>query len=69
MVLKEYTLTLDMAKELSIVERNEGSKEARWYFIECDRLAKQAMKANQGVSVFRAWVSFELRAYKKAPQF
>jgi anti-repressor protein len=36
----EYFVTLDMAKELSMVERNAKGKEARQYFIECERLAK-----------------------------
>lgn len=30
---KEYYITLDMAKELSMVERNEQGKQARRYFI------------------------------------
>src|SRR5690606_23355924 len=34
---KEYALTIDMAKELSMVERNEKGKQARQYFIECER--------------------------------
>ncbi|GAM51651.1 phage antirepressor protein [bacterium endosymbiont of Mortierella elongata FMR23-6] len=34
---KEYHLTLEMAKELSMVERNEKGKQARQYFIECER--------------------------------
>lgn len=37
---KEYYLTLDMAKELAMVERNEKGKQARQYFIECERKAK-----------------------------
>lgn len=36
----EYALTLDMAKELAMVERNEKGKQARQYFIECERRAK-----------------------------
>lgn len=39
----EYALTLDMAKELSMVERTPKGKEARQYFIECERIAKDPM--------------------------
>jgi anti-repressor protein len=38
---KEYLLTIDMAKELSMVERNAKGKQARQYFIECEKQAKQ----------------------------
>ncbi|RAZ59608.1 antA/AntB antirepressor family protein [Campylobacter hyointestinalis] len=34
---KEYFITLDMAKELCMVENNERGKEARRYFIECEK--------------------------------
>lgn len=35
----EYALSLDMAKELSMVERNEKGKLARLYFIEMEKKA------------------------------
>lgn len=37
----EYHLSLGMAKELCMVERNEKGKQARQYFIECEKIAKQ----------------------------
>lgn len=37
---KEYHLSLDMAKELAMVERNDKGKQARQYFIDCERRAK-----------------------------
>ena len=33
----EYALSLDMAKELSMVERNAQGKQARQYFIDCEK--------------------------------
>jgi anti-repressor protein len=36
----EYHVSIDMAKELSMVERNARGKQARQYFIECERRAK-----------------------------
>lgn len=38
---KEYHITLDMGKELGMVERNERGKQIRKYFIECERRASQ----------------------------
>ncbi|AWY01572.1 hypothetical protein A8139_17585 [Marinomonas primoryensis] len=32
-----YFITLDMAKELAMVERNEKGKQARRYFIDCEK--------------------------------
>ena len=33
----EHYISLDMAKELSMVERNDKGKQARQYFIECEK--------------------------------
>ena len=38
----DYHLTLDMAKELAMVENNEQGRMARRYFIECERKVQQA---------------------------
>ncbi|RJE88591.1 hypothetical protein D3P07_11390 [Paenibacillus sp. 1011MAR3C5] len=35
-----YELSLDMAKEICMVENNERGRQARKYFIECERRAK-----------------------------
>jgi anti-repressor protein len=43
----DYHLSLDMAKELAMVERNEQGKAARKYFIACE---KKALEQTQDLS-------------------
>lgn len=40
----EYHLSLDMADELSMVERTPKGKQARQFFIKCKKIAQQALK-------------------------
>jgi len=45
----EYAITLDMAKELSMVERNEKGKIARKYFIACEKMLRGVSDQQQQV--------------------
>ena len=63
---EEYHLTLDMAKELSMVERTPKGKEARQYFIECERLLRSGESSNtldNDISVIKQYMTY-LRANK-----
>ena len=64
---KEYFLTLDMAKELSMVERNELGKEARRYFIECEKRLKGSMTRLSYAQALRAYAD-EVEAREKLEQ-
>lgn len=39
-ILTDYALTIDTAKEISMLQRSEKGKQARRYFIECEKLAQ-----------------------------
>ena len=44
---KEYHITLDMGKELGMVERNERGRQIRQYFIRCERTLKALQQSQQ----------------------
>lgn len=44
---KEYHITLDMGKELGMVERNERGRQIRQYFIRCERTLKTLQQPQQ----------------------
>ena len=54
---KEYALTLDCAKEISMLQRNDKGKEARKYFIEVEKLAKQKLAPTNPLDLLKLAVS------------
>lgn len=40
----DYAISLDMAKEISMIQRSEKGKQARLYFIECEKQLKEVTK-------------------------
>lgn len=46
----EYHITIEMAKELSMVENNEKGQQARRYFIECEKRLKAVFQIPQTYS-------------------
>jgi len=43
----DYALTLDCAKEISMLQRSDKGKQARQYFIACEKKLKQKQKQNK----------------------
>ena len=57
----EYALSLDMAKELSMVERNAQGKQARQYFIDCEKRLSGCLKVdfNDPLQAAKAFIEAE----------
>lgn len=57
----DYFLSLDMAKELSMVERNEKGKRARQYFIDCEKRLSGSLKIdfNDPLQAAKAFIEAE----------
>ena len=47
---KDYELSLDMAKELAMVERNDQGRRAGRYFIQCERLLYAGLRSQKGMT-------------------
>lgn len=47
----EYDLTIGMAKEICMIQRNERGKQARLYFIECEKRLKAQCKSMSQVEI------------------
>lgn len=45
----DFIITLDMAKELSMVENNDKGKEARRYFIQCEKKLKEISNSTKAL--------------------
>ncbi|HEC1751768.1 TPA: antA/AntB antirepressor family protein [Campylobacter lari] len=56
---KEYYVTLDMAKELCMVENNEKGRQARRYFIECEKRLKNLEKEQMQKLAFRQSLGYK----------
>ena len=48
--LQDYALKIDMAKEISMIQRNEKGKQIRKYFIECEKQLKYTSTKDKYIS-------------------
>ena len=49
----DYAISIDMAKELSMIQRTDKGKQARLYFIECEKKLKEVdKKANLLLAIY-----------------
>ena len=57
--LAEYTITVSMGKELSMVERTPKGREVRLYFIACERAALAAVAPSITMEIHQRMMAYE----------
>ena len=67
----DYALKIDMAKEISMIQRTEKGKQARMYFIECEKKLKEVISKQlpqDYISALKALVEAEEQKALMQPQ-
>ena len=58
--IDDYAMTIDMAKEVSMIQRSEKGKEARTYFIACEKKLKEQQKPMTSAQLFALQANINL---------
>ncbi|EAJ6373422.1 phage antirepressor Ant [Campylobacter coli] len=66
---KEYYVTLDMAKELCMVENNEKGRQARRYFIECEKRLKNLEQEQMQKLAFRQSLGYKSQLVQQKQKY
>ncbi len=66
---KEYYVTLDMAKELCMVENNEKGRQTRRYFIECEKRLKNIEAEQMQKLAFRQSLGYKSQLEQQKTNF
>ena len=66
--LTEYALTIEAAKEISMVENNNKGKQARRYFIECERALKNKSAALSELEILQQSVNALVEQERKVKE-
>ncbi len=63
--LQDHQITIEMAKEISMLQRNEKGKQARQYFIACEKRLKEVSLPKDYLSALKALVASEEELQEK----
>jgi anti-repressor protein len=56
---RDFALTIDCAKQIAMIQNNDKGKEARLYFIECERKTKQSQSPTTFLEALKIAVKLE----------